>query len=553
MPWLSRSLRGPRRTKRVAVATAFVATAVATAAPAAQAAAPPPLRWAPPALDNPTVVQLSPTNRAPVLNPSKDYIVKLPATPLSVESGVVITGGRNVVMIGGEINIPTTASTDGLKRRALYLRDQTGTLHVEGLRLTGDISDAINLQTPLATVQLQNIFVDGASARDKVGFTDTHPDLIQTWSGPAALRVDRFTGTTDYQGFFLDPNQNGMLTSPREISLSNVDLHATGTGGYLLWLGRRCNPQVDCAALQPPSVSLSNVWLEPNPNKPQPGRVLWQDPVAWNPVTTPQPRTLAPEATVWSSANFGVLAAGPFVDRDDVGAAYISPGYANAASAPELSSPCAATTEPAPVAKLTGNRPAPVVGDWITLDASTSVGSRLGWYEFDGGNGAWVNLEKSPTWSVRVTEVGTRTFRVRVTDVYGRQAVASLTVTVAPKPTTATATTTTKSPAPATAAPAAPPSGAAPAAPAAAPAAAAAAPAAPAPAAPATQPSGSQPAAAAPTRAAASAGATKQAKQRAAARRRQRQAARRRAAARRTCSATAKRRCKPAKRAPGKT
>ena len=64
MPWLSRSLRGPRRTKRVAVATAFVATAVATAAPAAQAAAPPPLRWAPPALDNPTVVQLSPTNRA---------------------------------------------------------------------------------------------------------------------------------------------------------------------------------------------------------------------------------------------------------------------------------------------------------------------------------------------------------------------------------------------------------------------------------------------------------------------------------------------------------
>src|SRR5215218_7059113 len=101
MPWLSRSLRGPRRTKRVAVATAFVATAVATAAPAAQAAAPPPLRWAPPALDNPTVVQLSPTNRAPVLNPSKDYIVKLHATPLSVESGVVITGGRNVVMICG--------------------------------------------------------------------------------------------------------------------------------------------------------------------------------------------------------------------------------------------------------------------------------------------------------------------------------------------------------------------------------------------------------------------------------------------------------------------
>ena len=60
-----------------------------------------------------------------------------------------------------------------------------------------------------------------------MGFTDNHPDVLQTWSGPPELRVDRLSGTTRYQGFFLHPTQFGSGVPPRLFDLRRVDL--TGT------------------------------------------------------------------------------------------------------------------------------------------------------------------------------------------------------------------------------------------------------------------------------------------------------------------------------------
>src|SRR5205807_6072932 len=105
------------------------------------------LTWAPPQLKNPIVVNVTNQYRALVLDPARDYIVRMPQQPLTASYGLAIAGGHNVVLIGGEIDIPwqgTNPPEDS--RRALYLKEQTGTVHIEGLLMTGaDLTEGIDL------------------------------------------------------------------------------------------------------------------------------------------------------------------------------------------------------------------------------------------------------------------------------------------------------------------------------------------------------------------------------------------------------------------------
>jgi hypothetical protein len=389
------------------------------------------LRWAPPELTNPTVVKLVPGNFNPQLTPGRDYILKLPEdAPLNAPGGVTITGGRNVVLIGGEIHVPYNPAANGEARRGLYLRAQTGTVHVEGVRLTGDLGDGITLSEPHAYVQIQNVYVDQISARDRVGYTDTHPDLIQSWAGPMRLRVDRFTGTTDYQGFFLDANQTAMLTSPEELSLSRVDLHARNGGSYMLWLGRRCHADIDCPSVALPEAWLDDVWVEPNPLRSLSALVFWQDPVPFNPTNQSQAPTEHADTTVWAPAHIGVPAGGSFVDRSAVGPGYVSPGYEGGATSTPAPAREPVVREAPPVAALAVNLETMKAGGWLDLNAAASTGTRLGWYEFDDGTGVWHDNLKGSRWGFRTSRPGVIRVRVRVTDPYGRQSIAERTVTV---------------------------------------------------------------------------------------------------------------------------
>jgi hypothetical protein len=181
----------------------------------------------------------------------------------------------------------------------LYLKGQTGTVHIEGLRMAGpDISEGIDLDQRLgAIVQIENVRIDGIHARDETGFTDNHPDLIQTWAGPAELRVDGLTGSSDYQGFTFNPMQYGTQAPPRLFDLRQVNIVGTSTAGYLLWK----------SSVFP--ISTTDVWVQPNPNK------------SWT-------RTLWPNVAAWPNVNKGVPAAGDFVAASTAGTAYSSPGYA---------------------------------------------------------------------------------------------------------------------------------------------------------------------------------------------------------------------------------
>jgi hypothetical protein len=282
-----------------------ISAAIATAAVCLVAAPAPsfagtPLRWEPPALTSPVRVAVTESKRVLSLDPARDYEITMPGAPLTGSGGLTIVGGRNVVLRGGHISIPWQGPAPAAQsRRGLYLKGQTGVVHVEGLRIDGpDLAEGINLdQRAGAIVQLQNIHVGEVRARDLVKFTDTHPDVIQTWGGPEELRIDGLTGTTSYQGLFLAPTQYDKTATTRLADISRVNIRGTSTSAYLLW-------QASSFPMR-----IRDVWVSR--------------------AQTPRPRYWAwPSSSAWSGYQVGVPAAGDFVPSQSVGIGYTSPGYA---------------------------------------------------------------------------------------------------------------------------------------------------------------------------------------------------------------------------------
>lgn len=191
----------------------------------------------PPRLSDPLDVHVDPDDgRAVVsMDPDRDYVIVMPDEP--VRRPLVLSGGRNVVLIGGEVSIPWQGRGASINdRTGLKIRDATGTVHVEGLLLRGDdITEGIQIDAPQAIVQLQNVGVFGIHARDQVGFSDNHPDIIQTYGNVRELHVDGLTGTTDYQGLFF---KNDFGRDPHgPVTLRNVNVVGEPTARYLIWFG----------------------------------------------------------------------------------------------------------------------------------------------------------------------------------------------------------------------------------------------------------------------------------------------------------------------------
>ena len=256
------------------------------------------LSWSPPELEDPEVIEISPENLSLKLELTKDYRLVMPERPLT--HSLSVYGGRNVVLIGGEIRIE---SGDGEGARGLYLRDQTGTVHVEGLLLSGEkLAEGINLDQRLgAVVQLQNIRIEGVDgSRD-----GHHADLLQSWAGPRQLLIDGLSGETGYQGFFLLPQQFGDQEEPEIVDLRRVDIAGDADGSaYMLWRDDAEWPVVTDQVWVAPTVED----LEDRP------RFLWDR---------------AGEDS-WKDVRVGLPPDGSFVPPGSAGVGYESPGYGTA-------------------------------------------------------------------------------------------------------------------------------------------------------------------------------------------------------------------------------
>jgi hypothetical protein len=242
-------------------------------------------------------VQITQDDRDLKLDPDRDYVLVMPPEPLVGE--LSISGGDDVVMVGGEITVPAGADSN----RGLALKRQRGTIHVEGLAITGEgLGEGINLDqtVPGAVVQLQNLRISTVHG-SKSGH---HADVLQTWAGPGELRIDRLSASTTYQGFFLLPRQFGDQPEPAAFDLRHVDITGVGEHGYLLWRDELGWP-----------MRLEDVRLRAA----DPGRG-WEQ-VLW-------PRADGDRERRWGGVVVEGAPGASFVPEGRAGTGYASPGYA---------------------------------------------------------------------------------------------------------------------------------------------------------------------------------------------------------------------------------
>jgi len=282
-----------------------------------------PLRWAPPPLVDPKTIELGNGYTHTSLSPSRDYVVKLPAT--KKVGGTWLDGGHNVVVIGGEITIPAgtaPGARSDAQRRAIYIRGATGTVHIEGVKIDGSGGgemDGVDIAAPEATVQLENLRMEGLRG----GFSSFHADLVQPWGGVGDLRIDRLSGASNYQGLFLKPD----LGPIGQVEISNTDLAATtegplDKGGTMLWLTSGTG---SCSSFP---LSLSNVFIAPRPGLTL-ERAIWPSNSSGLGCEARGAAVATwPDLAVSGSVQEGTPAAGSFVPDGVAGVGYRSPGYA---------------------------------------------------------------------------------------------------------------------------------------------------------------------------------------------------------------------------------
>jgi hypothetical protein len=273
------------------------------------------LAWAPPTLSSPITLDVRNGSNLLFLDTSKDYILRI-QEKLVGNPGLYINGGRNVVVIGGTIEMNALGTSPYWDRTAIKLHNSTGVVHLEGLRLTGAyLSDGIATSAPNATIQLQNIRIDNVQA-----FGSEHPDCVQAQAGLGRLRVDRLTCRSTLQGIFLS-DEAGYVGSA-DIRRVNI----TGTTGSNLFWQRSMGIAVSFSDvwLNPPASYATGYMTYPNvsgltyDNQPTTRRaVLGADGVSLTYVNT----------NISGTVRRGVPPSGDFASSS-AGTGYVSPGYA---------------------------------------------------------------------------------------------------------------------------------------------------------------------------------------------------------------------------------
>ena len=311
------------------------------------------LTWAPPpcgdARHRCVDLQLRNTgvHQEPILLASDDYRIHLPEDEPLV-GGLTISGGHNVQLVGGQIDLTTPCNDLSSACRGILIQRATpGHVYIEGVyirnpdpRHAGHTSDGIAVDdqpAPNATdITIQNVRIEGIDGCDPIGDPAAHADVFQPWAAAdAVIRLDRLTGTTDCQGLQLDPDvawSRDHRTAARQ-DLRNVNIvvesnpHIGNANRYAAWL-----TYGDSTCVAAPT-ALENVYvLEPD------GALdvnsIWPDvdrpagcESVWSPAT--RRRSFPKLPLIEGAIAAGLPPGGDFVPAGgNVGIGYRSPGYA---------------------------------------------------------------------------------------------------------------------------------------------------------------------------------------------------------------------------------
>lgn len=322
---------------------------------------PGPLTWSPPACggadgDQCVTINLSAGgSQNPSLAANTDYKLVMPSTPIAGGT-LTISGGHNVQIIGGEIDLnnPCSDSCSAEGDGAIYITDPNpGEVYIEGVLIhntqtaadTGpncpgggdscstadgidlNVGDGGNPPNPPSIV-LQNIRIDGISGCS--GGPD-HADGYQPYNGGTSTSyIDHMTITTNCQGEELDPDYgySHYGTKPNYV-LKNVNVDVLPNpykgnvdeyGYYLSGVGSGCPSG---------NVSLTNVY-EQEPSGSIDVNSVWPDTnsscaSSYDSATGQMTFPHSPQITGMLSN--GLPPGGDFVPAGVAGIGYVSPGY----------------------------------------------------------------------------------------------------------------------------------------------------------------------------------------------------------------------------------
>lgn len=277
-----------------------------------------PLSWAPPAgYQGYPVKQVTTAGALNTVNGGGgDVQIKL--SPAHAVGPLVITNCRNAVLIGGQIDVLPSQQVGGSDQRGIYVRNCTGTVHIEGVRINGAVdgseADGIAVSAPKAVLQIQNVRVESMRG----GMSSNHADVFQPWGGVQEFRIDRLSGSTNYQGLHmgvdLGPIGRGII---RNTNIASTDVTPIDKGGQFLWM--QCNAY---------PMTLDNVYVAGRSGRSF-GTSIWPQSddkscpasISAGVATWPKYSSLA------GSVHDGRPTTGDFVPAGSVGLGYTSPGY----------------------------------------------------------------------------------------------------------------------------------------------------------------------------------------------------------------------------------
>jgi hypothetical protein len=301
------------------------------------------LTWAPP-----TGYQSYPVKNVSVSSSTQtisggggDMWVKLPSSPTGP---INLTSCRNVVIIGGQINIPAGSGPASPDIRGIYINGCTGTVHIEGVYINGDIAtaeaDGIAIQSPQAIVQVQNVRINKLYGGQDTA-AHNHSDIIQPWGGVKELRVDYLTGTSNFQGFQINDDTGHI----GKVIIKNTNIGDSGVppptsnGGYYFWL--KCGTGT--------TYSFSNVYMQPRSGRTLGNSIYDSNSGACGLSATSSTASFS-NNTVSGTIAYGKPAAGDFVPAGSVGIGYTAAGVAPApVTPPPATTPTPPTPPPTPV------------------------------------------------------------------------------------------------------------------------------------------------------------------------------------------------------------
>jgi hypothetical protein len=237
-----------------------------------------------------------------------------------------LSGGRNWVLIGGEININgACATTDACN--GLTVSGATGTIYVEGLYMHGaTLNDGFKGNSPQATWIMQNTLINGVHGTQST----YHSDCWQPYGGFQHFFMDYVTCYTTMQG--------GMIKSDGPVSWGDTDWRNVNLVGFNDVDGYPVNVIVgglnrDGVPFTTGPIRTSGVYLLPDPN--HNGGTLSGNMAPSANFTFVKDASGQQVSAKWNSSSLtftgtitkGRPANGDYVKTGTVGMTYVSPGY----------------------------------------------------------------------------------------------------------------------------------------------------------------------------------------------------------------------------------